>query len=102
MEDSQVRLAGFVAPKGVACDILRADAGGSSSTIFVRRKDHLPMSITTEVSVNGRVDSSTYHEFSFETLKSAAFVLRPAKGERVGKFPVIKSEKPGKMMATRA
>jgi len=91
--DANVRIAGYVAPGGVPCDIVRADASSVHTTIFVRRIDHLPQSVTTESLVNGHVVTTLTRNFQFHTIKASVFKLTKMPYEKLGPFPKLKEEK---------
>jgi hypothetical protein len=91
--DATVRIAGYVAPGGVPCDILRADSANIHTTIFVRRADHLPQSVTTESVMGNKILSSTERTYSYAFLSNPKFVLTRKPYEKLGAFPVLAVEK---------
>jgi hypothetical protein len=91
--DSTVRIQGFVEPNGVPCDILESESHIAKTTIFVRRSDHLPQSVSTATIIDGKTVSVTDRTFTYEKLKVPRFVLARAPNEKVAPFPVLKPEK---------
>ncbi len=91
--DATVRLDGFVAPNGVPCDIVRADTPSLHTTIFLRKSDHLPQSVTSESLVGGKIVSTFSKSFSYGPLKHSRFSFAKQPYEKTGHFPVLKVEK---------
>jgi hypothetical protein len=91
--NATVRVLGFAAPGGVPCDIIEADSPIVKTTIFVRRSDHLPQSVSSATIINGNTVSTTERTFTYAKLTVPKFVFSKQPYEKLGAFPVLKPEK---------
>jgi len=90
-----IAVAGAVTVDGVSCDILRMTNARSRISVFVRSRDRLVHSVTTDtLDQQGRTLVSSTRGFRYANLNrpqaAAEFNLRPATGQRVSPLPKLK------------
>lgn len=92
--DSKVALLGTAAPHGILCDILEVDGPAGKTSIFLRRSDGLPQSVSTATYFKGKLIATENFSYSFQKLTNAQFVLSPLPSDKFGRFPQLEKETP--------
>ncbi len=90
--ESRVRLVGTMAFAGQPCDLLAIDSPRYRASMFVRKADHLPVSIETEaLDAQGRALAKTTRTLAWSSvgapLEKSLFALRLKPGQAVLPLP---------------
>lgn len=90
--ESSVRVVGTMAFAGQPCDLLAIDNPRYRASMFVRKSDHLPVSIETEaLDARGNVLAKTTRTLAWSSvgspLQKSLFALRIRPGQKVSPLP---------------